>query len=73
VVKNEPSKAHIRGMEKYRSSMLEVSVTHHHPPQWEWEVTFNGEMVANGSESEQIAAKFEGYKPSSPSRSTKLP
>jgi hypothetical protein len=40
--------------------MLEVSVTHR-PPQWEWEVTRNGEMVANGFEREQIAAKFEGY------------
>jgi hypothetical protein len=59
-LENEPCKAHIRGMEKYRSSMLEVSVTHH-PPRWEWEVTFNGEMVANGFEREQIAAKFEGY------------
>ena len=59
-LENEPGRAHIRGMEKYRSSMLEVSVTHH-PPQWEWWVTFNGVMVANGFEREQIAAKFEGY------------
>jgi hypothetical protein len=47
-------------MEKYRSSLLEVSVTHH-PPRWEWEVTANGEVVANGSEREALAAKFEGY------------
>jgi hypothetical protein len=48
-------------MEKYRSSMLEVSVTHQ-APQWEWQVTFNGEMIANGfEEREQIAARFEGY------------
>jgi hypothetical protein len=40
--------------------MLEVSVTHQ-PPQWEWQVTFNGEMIANGFEREQTAAKFEGY------------
>lgn len=59
-LENEPSKAHIRGMERYRPTMLEVSVTRQ-PPQWEWEVTFNGEMVANGFERDQIAAKFEGY------------
>jgi hypothetical protein len=59
-LENEPGKAHIRGMEKYRSGMLEVSVTHH-PPQWEWEVTFNGELLANGFEREQAAARFEGY------------
>jgi hypothetical protein len=58
-LENEPPEAHVRGMEKYRSGMLEVSVTHQ-PPQWEWQVTFNGEMVANGFEREQIAARFEG-------------
>jgi hypothetical protein len=47
-------------MKTYRSSMLEVSVTHQ-PSRWECQVTFNGEMVANGLEREQIAAKFEGY------------
>jgi hypothetical protein len=52
--------AHIRRMEKYRSRMLEVTVTNH-PPKWEWEVSSGGEMVANGVESEQIAARFEGY------------
>jgi hypothetical protein len=46
-------------MEKYRSSMLDVSVTHH-PPQWEWQVTFNGELIANGFEREKLAARFEG-------------
>jgi hypothetical protein len=40
--------------------MLEVTVTRH-PPKWEWEVFSGGEMVANGVESEQIAARFEGY------------
>jgi hypothetical protein len=47
-------------MEKYRSHMLEVTVTNH-PPKWEWEVSSGGEMVANGVEREQIAARFEGY------------
>jgi hypothetical protein len=32
-----------------------------HPPKWEWEVSSGGEMVANGVEREQIAARFEGY------------
>ena len=52
--------AHIWRMEKYRSRMLEVTVTNR-PPKWEWEVSSNGEMIANGFEREQIAAKFEGY------------
>jgi hypothetical protein len=47
-------------MEKYRSRMLEVTVTNR-PPKWEWEVSSRGEMVACGVEGEQIAAKFEGY------------
>jgi hypothetical protein len=55
----ESSEVHIRGMEKYCSRMLEVSVTHH--PRWEWEVTSDGESIANGFEREQTAAKFEGY------------
>jgi hypothetical protein len=52
--------AHIRRMEKYRSHMLEVTVTNHRPKR-EWEVSSGGEMVANGFEGEQIAARFEGY------------
>jgi hypothetical protein len=44
----------------YRSRMLEVTVTNH-PPKWEWEVSSGGEMIANGFEGEQIAARFEGY------------
>jgi hypothetical protein len=32
-LENEPSMAHIRRMEKYRSSMLEVWVTHQPPRQ----------------------------------------
>jgi hypothetical protein len=46
-------------MEKYRSNMIEVSVTHQ-PPQWEWQVTFDGELIANGFEREKLAARFEG-------------
>jgi hypothetical protein len=57
---NRRSGAHIRGMEKYRSRMLEVSVTHY-PPRWEWAVISNGEMVAIGFEEERTKAKFEGY------------
>jgi hypothetical protein len=47
-------------MEKYRSRMLEVSVTHQ-PPRWQWEVTSNGEMIANGFEDGRTEARFEGY------------
>jgi hypothetical protein len=47
-------------MEKHRSRMLEVTVSNH-PPLWKWEVTSNGEMIANGFESGQVEAKFEGY------------
>jgi hypothetical protein len=57
---NGRARAHIQGMEKYRSRMLEVTVTNQ-PPHWEWEVSSSGEMIANGREREQIAAKFEGY------------
>jgi hypothetical protein len=52
--------AHIQEMEKHRSRMLEVTVTNC-PPKWEWEVSSNGETIANGFEREQVAAKFEGY------------
>jgi hypothetical protein len=54
------ARAHIRKMEKYRSRMLEVTVTNR-PPKWEWEVSSRGEMIASGIEREQIAAKLEGY------------
>jgi hypothetical protein len=47
-------------MEKYRSRMLEVSVSQL-SRRWEWEVTCQGEMIANGFEREQVAARFEGY------------
>jgi len=40
--------------------MLEVSVTPC-PPRWEWEVTSDGEPIANGFEAGQVEAKFEGY------------
>jgi hypothetical protein len=47
-------------MEKYRSRMLEVTVTNRRP-KWEWEVSSGGEMIANGFEGEQTAARFEGF------------
>ncbi len=31
------------------------------PPRWEWQVTSNCEMIANGFEDGQVEAKFEGY------------
>jgi hypothetical protein len=46
--------------EKSRPHLLEVSVAHR-PPRWEWELSANGEMIANGFEREETAAKFEGY------------
>jgi len=39
----------IPGVEKYRSRMLEVTVTPDRPPRWEWQVCSNGEMIANGN------------------------
>jgi hypothetical protein len=54
-------KPDIPGAEKYRSRMLEVTVTPDRPPRWEWQVCSNGEMIANGFENGQIEAKFEGY------------
>jgi hypothetical protein len=54
-------KPDIPGVEKYRSRMLEVTVTPDRPPRWEWQVCSNGEMIANGFENGQIEAKFEGY------------
>ena len=47
-------------MEKSHSRMLEVSVSHH-PPRWEWEVTSNGEPIANGFERGEIEDRFEGH------------
>jgi hypothetical protein len=48
-------------MDQRRSSMLEVSVTHQ-PPRWEWQVIFDGELIANGFEREKRKANFEGNK-----------
>jgi hypothetical protein len=45
-------------MEKFRSRMLEVSVTLDRPPRWEWQVTSKGEMIANGFEDGEAEAKF---------------
>jgi hypothetical protein len=44
-----------------RSRMLEVSVTPARPPRWEWQVTSDGEVIANGIENGLIEARFEGY------------
>jgi hypothetical protein len=41
--------------------MLEVSVTPARPPRWEWQVTSDGEVIANGIENGLIEARFEGY------------
>ena len=40
--------------------MLEVSVKPDRPPRWEWQVSFDGEMIANGFEDGRIEAQFEG-------------
>jgi hypothetical protein len=61
LVETERFARYIRRMEKYRSQMLEVSVTACPPGRWEWEVTSNGEMIANGFENGRLEAKFEGY------------
>ena len=34
----------------------------HEPPRWEWQVTFDGEMIANGFEREKRKANLEGNK-----------
>lgn len=46
-------------VEQHRAGMLEVSVTHQ-PPRWEWQITFDGEIIANGFEREKRVASFEG-------------
>jgi hypothetical protein len=48
-------------MRQRRSSLLEVAITPDRPPRWEWCVTCNGEVIANGFENGQIEARFEGY------------
>jgi hypothetical protein len=60
-LENWPSGAHDLGMEKHSSRILEVMVTPDKPPRWEWQVTSNGEMIANGFEDGRIEATFEGY------------
>ena len=52
----------MKRMEQRRSSLLEVSVIPDRSPRWEWRVTFEGEMIANGFEDGQVEAKFEGHK-----------
>jgi hypothetical protein len=47
--------------EKSRTRMLEVSVMPDRPPRWEWQVTSNDEVLANGFENGQVEARFEGY------------
>ena len=53
--------AHVCKMEKFRARLLDVTVKPDRPPRWEWQVTSNGEMIANGFEDGQIEARFEGY------------
>jgi hypothetical protein len=50
-------------VEKSRSRMLEVAVTRDRLPrwQWQWQVTENGKVIANGIEDDQVKARFEGY------------
>jgi hypothetical protein len=48
-------------VEKSRTRMLEVSVTSDRPPRWEWQVSSNGEVIANGFANGRIEAQFEGY------------
>jgi hypothetical protein len=48
-------------VEQHRAGILEVSVTHQ-PPRWEWQITFDGEMIANGFEREKRKGNFEGNK-----------
>jgi len=44
-----------------RARMLEVALKADRPPRWEWQVTSNGDVLANGFENGVIEAKFEGY------------
>jgi hypothetical protein len=48
-------------VEKSRTRMLEVSVTSDRSPRWEWQVTSNCEVIANGFANGRIEAMFEGY------------
>jgi hypothetical protein len=48
-------------MERHRSSLLEIPVIPDRPPRWEWRVTFDDVIIANGFEDGQGEARFEGY------------
>jgi hypothetical protein len=61
VLENGRFRGHIPAMEKYRSHLLEVTVTYY-PPRWQWEVSTNGEMIQIGFEDERSKAKLEGYR-----------
>jgi hypothetical protein len=53
---------HIPAMvRKSRSRTLDVSVMADRPPRWEWQLTCDGELIANGFENGRIQARFEGY------------
>ena len=41
--------------------MLDVSVKVDRPPRWEWQLTCDGKLIANGFENGRIQARFEGY------------
>jgi hypothetical protein len=57
-----PLAAHSRGMvEKFRTNLLEVSVTPFTPRKWGWRVSSGEEVVAEGFEDGRIEARFEGY------------
>lgn len=59
-LENDRVRAHIDGVASQRSHLLDVTVTHT-PPRWEWDVSANGESIANGFEKDRVAAKFKGY------------
>jgi hypothetical protein len=46
---------------KHLSRTLDVSVTADRPHRWEWQLTCDGELIANGFENSRIAARFEAY------------
>jgi hypothetical protein len=46
---------------KPRSRTFDVSVTADQRPRWEWRLTCDGELIANGFENGRVEARFEGY------------
>ena len=48
-------------VEKSRTRTLEVSVTPDRPPRWQWQVTSDDHVLANGFWNGQVEARFEGY------------